>query len=97
MEYQARQFSEVFDNVIDFKFIDAPHEVPEDPPRSLLVRVFKTPFKSWIKIGEWRTNDQTGEQEHQDKNVVFGLENSVRYVLEEMKQHGPYDGFLTFS
>jgi hypothetical protein len=28
---------------------------------------------------------------------VYGLEDSVRYVLEEMKQHGPYDGFLTFS
>ena len=50
-----------------------------------------------MKIGEWRTNGESGEKEHHDKNVVYGIEESIRYVLEEIKTHGPYDGFLTFS
>ena len=50
-----------------------------------------------MKIGEWKTNPKSGESEHHDKNVAYGIDESIRYVLEEMKQHGPYDGFLTFS
>jgi hypothetical protein len=97
LDYQSRQFREVFDTIIDFKSIDAPHDVPDDPPQSLTIRGFKTPFKSWMKIGDWRKNDETGELEHHAQDVAYGLEESIRYVMDEMKHHGPYDGFLTFS
>ena len=76
----------MFDSVVDFKYIDAPHDVVnDDPPRSLLLRGFHTPFKSWMKIGEWKTNTHTGELEQHSKNVAFGIEESIRHVLEEMK------------
>ena len=28
---------------------------------------------------------------------MFGAEESVKYILEEMKTHGPFDGVLSFS
>ena len=55
-EYQFRQFKQAYENVMDFHILQAPHDVPEEPPKALVEKGFALPFKSWLKIGEWRTN-----------------------------------------
>ena len=82
---------------MDFHILQAPHDVPEEPPKVLVEKGFPLPFKSWLKIGEWRTNQETGEEERHSPNIVYGVEDSIKLILEEIKTHGPFDGVLSFS
>ncbi len=82
---------------MDFHIVQAPHDVPEEPSKALLDRGFKPPFKSWLKIGEWRTNQETGESERHAPNNVYGAEESVKFLLDQINSHGPFDGVLSFS
>ena len=65
---------------MEFHIITAQHDVPEEPPKVFVDKGFKTPYKSWLKIGEWRTNQESGESERLSPNIVFGVEESVKQI-----------------
>ena len=50
-----------------------------------------------MNTGEWRYNQQNCAQERVKTNIVYGIEESIRSVLKEIQDKGPFDGFLTFS
>ena len=84
---------------MDFSLVNAPFECIDDPPRELRKK-FQNPnnpnqkFKSWLKFHQWLSQK---DRETESPDVVFGLEESVDYLIDIMRQQGPFDGVLCFS
>ena len=70
---------------MEFHILDAPHECEDSSPRDLAERGFKMPFKAWMNIGEWKTDKETGLSKRMSPNIVYGIEKSILYVLDQMK------------
>ena len=85
-----RHFRQVFSEVLDFTVEDGPFEVP-DLPLAELKRFLtdgRTKFRSWLKLPRLET---------EPPNVAYGLEESVDYLVNILRTHGPFDGVLAFS
>ena len=93
LSFQMRHFRQVFHEVIDFVFIDAQFECPEEPVKEL--KRFLEPghshFRSWLKFPQWN------KDQRQSPDVVTGLEEAVEYLADVMKSQGPFDGVWAFS
>ena len=97
MEYQMRHFRQVFNEVMEFTVVDAPFDCPEEPPKELkrfLPPVEGARLKSWFQFHSWRTE---AEQRSSSPDCVFGLEQVVAFIIDVLKNQGPFDGVLCFS
>ena len=73
MRYQMRHFRQVFDEVMEFTFVNAPFECDEDPPKELLRFLpansgganssARTKFRTWLRFKSGSSTD-----------CVYGLE-----------------------
>eukprot|EP00347_Sterkiella_histriomuscorum_P003042 403365813 len=99
MEYQSRHLRKYLENVADFHFIDSPHLLEEtlQAPRGLAERGFYPPFRSWMQIGRHIKNEQTGYVQRVKNLEIFGVEESVQHTVQQFKDHGPFDGVMSFS
>lgn len=95
-EYQFRNFKQVFGSVMDFTVLDGPLDCADEPIGSLLKMGYKAPFKQWFRVNDYKSN-LTEITEEKAFRATFNLEESVDYVVNEIKTNGPYDGILSFS
>ena len=80
--------------MIDFIAIDAPLDCPEEPPKELkrfLSYSGRTNFRQWVKFPD--------QEPHLNlpSDSVFGLEETVAYLVDILKVQGPFDGVMCFS
>jgi hypothetical protein len=81
---------------MEFHILDAPHIVVKEPPPALFVeKGIKGPYRTWFNIEGWTANDPFTKTT--SRCLLTGVKESVDYVLSYMKEHGPFDGFVTFS
>ena len=94
-DYQLRGFKEAYGDLMDFHILDGPFIVERDPPPQYYVAsgVWRGPYWTWFGIEGW------SEKEPLSKctSKLTGVKESVEYILSYMKEHGPFDGFITFS
>lgn len=82
-----------------------PEDVPPEP--ALIARGFQPPFKSWFsKINDLQLYEnelaefkKTHDPLPADLDYMLrkGMEHSVDLIVKKIEEHGPFDGFLTFS
>ncbi|TNV75816.1 hypothetical protein FGO68_gene12793 [Halteria grandinella] len=96
-DYQSRYFRQAFSSIIDFHSIDAPHDCEDEPNQALINRGFTQPYKAWLNIGQSVKDQESGIESTINRDVVSGLEDSIKSVLKEIEEHGPFDGALAFS
>ena len=111
LRFMTQSFRDLFDEIADFHFIDAPYEIDESiiPAEPALAKLgFKGPFKAWfapIPINQKKVDKELKEyiETHEALpdglkfRVSNGIEKSIDLVKETIEQHGPFDGVLSFS
>ena len=54
MQEMLKDFQSRFSPIMDIIFTDAPYGVPEPPIPFFVKKGFKTPYLSWVDVGDWR-------------------------------------------
>ncbi|TNV76133.1 hypothetical protein FGO68_gene15629 [Halteria grandinella] len=96
-EFQSRTFREKFGDVIDFHILEGPHNEVEPPLQVFLDRGFQAPFKSYYYTKEHLGEEPLCPFDKSANHSVGGLEESIKSYVDFSKEHGPFDGALTFS
>jgi hypothetical protein len=52
---------------------------------------------SWVISSRWLSESAEDDKIKGAPNVCHGIEESVKYVIDIMAMHGPFDGILSFS
>eukprot|EP00347_Sterkiella_histriomuscorum_P010650 403375457 len=95
--YMLREFEQYYKDVMDFYYVDGPHECQEEPGDYFVSKGHPGPYRSWLKFEAWKLGKSDDDEEKQAPNVIFGLEDSTNVILDMMRKHGPFDGIIGFS
>jgi Serine hydrolase (FSH1) len=104
-------FREHFASLADFHFIDAPYDIDPEilpPEPALTQRGFLPPFKAWfmpmpmngksvVDMVQEYADSHDPLPEDLEYHVSVGIEKSVDLVADTIREHGPFDGALSFS
>lgn len=107
----TQQFRDLFDEVADFYFLEAPHSINPSiiPPEPALIKLgFQAPFKAWfapIPISHKRVEKELADYistheplpEGLKYNIFTGIDTSIDFIVDVIKKDGPFDGVLSFS
>ncbi|KAJ7244706.1 hypothetical protein O6H91_18G020700 [Diphasiastrum complanatum] len=81
LEKQLGKWSSSIHDLLDLTFLDAPFPATG---KSDVEGMFPPPFFEWFLSNS-------------DYTVYNGFEESMKYISDYLKQHGPFDGLLGFS
>ena len=97
---QMRHFCLVFQEVMDFHFVDAPFQVTKEDPPKELKRFLSQPtdrFRSWFAEKNQTDAETPTDLTQQDSYITHGVEHSCNYLAQVMREQGPFDGVIGFS
>ncbi|CDW71753.1 UNKNOWN [Stylonychia lemnae] len=97
MGLSLKEFEQRYKDIMEFYYIDSPHDCPEEPDKYYVSKGFQPPYKSWLTFGSWRSNSSDDPEEQKAPNVVTGIDVSAQVVFKEMEANGPFDGVIGFS
>mmetsp|Transcript_34774 Transcript_34774/g.98588 ORF Transcript_34774/g.98588 Transcript_34774/m.98588 type:complete len:221 (+) Transcript_34774:387-1049(+) len=89
LEWQLTKYSRLankLEDQLEVTYLDAPHPASGPIPDGISNFV-SGPYFEW-----WNATKKSNDQ-----NVYEGMEESVSFVLDYMRLHGPFDGLLGFS
>ena len=70
------------------------------PIEYFVKRGFEGPYRSWLKFNGIDVLDSQTEGKTFESvfpNHVYGVEESIDLIVNEIRKSGPYDGVITFS
>jgi hypothetical protein len=99
LRYQIGLFSEIFKDVAELFFIDAPNILGVPMEKAFVDRGFTKPGRVWFKWQEGYVfpNRHCPDKETDEPLIPYDFEDSLIKILKEIDNNGPYDGILAFS